>query len=329
VRDALAILPADARTALRQSRQPEWCDPMLATLVREEFSDRDWIYEPKLDGIRCLGFRSGPKLSLFSRNHILLNSDFPKITASLARQKTSHFIVDGEIVAFQHGVTRFSLLQKRKQMHVPVFYYVFDVLHLDGYDLTHLELRYRKQLLKHAFLFHDPLRVTEHREAKGETYFKEACRKGWEGIIAKRASSNYVHKRSMDWLKIKCENQQEFVIVGYTEPAGQRVGLGALLVGFYEDHKLLYAGKVGTGFDTRTLRGLKKKLSAIEVPTPACAVDSIRERGVHWVKPKFVAQLGFTEWTGAGKLRHPRYLGLRTDKKPTEVVREKPLEVPK
>jgi bifunctional non-homologous end joining protein LigD len=329
VRNFFSILPPEARKQVRRRTQPNWCDPMLATLVREEFSHQDWIYEPKLDGIRCLAFRVGPRVSLFSRNCILLNDQFPEIAASLVEQNVSHFITDGEVVAFEHGITRFSLLQKRKQIHVPAFYYVFDVVYLDGYDLTGLELLHRKQLLQRAFSFRDPVRFMEHRETQGEAYFKEACSKGWEGIIAKRAASPYVHKRSPDWLKIKCENQQEFIIVGYTDPEGGRVGLGALLVGFYEDGDLLCAGKVGTGFDTATLQDLKKKLSAIERSKAVCTRDSIRERGLHWVEPKFVAQVGFTEWTDAGKLRHPRYLGLRTDKKPSQVVREKPREIRK
>lgn len=297
---------------------------MLATLVREPFSDKDWIFEPKLDGVRCLAFRKGSKLDLFSRNHIRLNDEFPELISGLLHQPASSFIVDGEIVALEHGVSRFSLLQKRKQKRVPTFYYIFDVLFLEGCDLTHLELRYRKELLEKAFAVDDPLRLSRHRGAQGESYYREACKKGWEGLIAKRAASEYVHRRSWDWQKLKCENQQEFVIVGYTEPAGQRVGIGAVLVGFYEKGKLLYAGKVGTGFDTQTLRDLETKLSAIERPAPACIFDSRKKAGVHWVQPKFVAQIGFTEWTGAGKLRHPRYLGLRTDKKPSEVVREKP-----
>ena len=129
----------------------------------------------------------------------------------------------------------------------------------------------------------------------------------------------------MGWLKIKCENQQEFVIVGYTDPEGQRIALGALLVGFYQDGKLLCAGKVGTGFDTITLKDLHKRLSAIERSTPTCDVDSIRRKGIHWVEPRLVAQIAFTEWTSAGKLRHPRYLGLRSDKNPSEIVRETPI----
>jgi bifunctional non-homologous end joining protein LigD len=324
------IVPSEVRNHIRRRGQPEWCDPMLATLVREQFSDKDWIFEPKLDGIRCLAVRKGSRLDLFSRNHLRLNDEFPEVVAALMKQRVSNFIIDGEIVALDdHGISRFSLLQQRKQKRVSAFYYVFDILHVGGHDLTHLELRYRKDLLESALSFPDPVRLGQYRKEKGEAYYREACNKGWEGVIAKRASSVYLHKRSMDWLKFKCENQQEFVIVGYTEPAGQRVGIGALLVGVYEKEKLVYAGKVGTGFDTQTLRDLHKKLAAIERSTPACSTDSLRTTGMHWVQPKFVAQIAFTEWTGAGKLRHPRYLGLRKDKTPSEVVREKPKEVRK
>lgn len=316
------FLPPDARKKIRRRVQPDWCNPMLATLVRKQFSNPDWLFEPKLDGIRCLSFRKGRQVNLFSRNHLRLNDGFPTLVAPLLNQPVSNFIVDGEIVVLEHGVSRFSLLQKRGQIHVPIFYYLFDVLYLDGYDVTHLELRYRKELLRRAFFFRDPLRVSEHRECDGEAFYREACRKGWEGVIAKRAASVYVHQRSMDWLKFKCENEQELVIVGYTEPSGQRVGIGALLVGYYERQKLLYAGKVGTGFDTQTLRDLEKKLSRIQRSTSPVAADSLPKTGVHWVEPRYVAQIAFTEWTGSGKLRHPRYVGLRTDKKSSEVVRE-------
>jgi DNA ligase D-like protein (predicted ligase) len=295
---------------------------MLATLVREQFSDPKWIFEPKLDGIRCLVFRKGRKLDLFSRNHLSLNDSYPEFLAPLLKQPASSFIVDGEIVALDRGISRFSLLQRRKQQHVPVMYYLFDVLYLEGYDVTQVELRHRKELLRNSFTYKDPLRFSEHREGEGEAFYREACRKGWEGIIAKRAGSVYVHKRSADWLKFKCENQQELVIVGFTDPVGQRVGIGALLVAFYRKHQLVYAGKVGTGFDTRTLKDLRKRLSAFERSTSPCSSDSLPKIGVHWVQPKLVAQIAFTEWTGADKLRHPRYLGLRMDKKPSEVVKE-------
>jgi DNA ligase D-like protein (predicted ligase) len=327
MKSPLEIVPEQARKQIRRRAQPAWCSPMLATLVREQFSDPDWIFEPKLDGIRCLAFRKGRQVNLFSRNHISFNDRYPEFVAPLMKQSAHDFIVDGEIVALQKGVSRFSLLQKRMQIHVPILYYLFDILYLDGHDLTRLELRYRKEVLERSFSFRDPLRFSKHRVARGEAFYREACSKGWEGVIAKRAGSPYVHQRSNDWLKFKCENQQEFVIVGYTEPEGSRVGVGALLVGVYEKQKLLYAGKVGTGFDTQTLRDLEKKLSAIERAGPACSPDSLPKTRVHWVQPKFVAQVAFTEWTGSGKLRHPRYLGLRTDKKASEVVREKPQEV--
>ena len=295
---------------------------MLATLSREPFSDPDWLFEAKLDGIRCLVFRKGREVHLYSRNRLGLNSSFPTLVAPLLEQQQTDFIADGEIVAMENDVSRFELLQRRMQMHIPVFYYLFDVLYIAGHDVTHLELRYRKELLRHALTFEDPLRFSEHREGDGEGYFREACRSGWEGLIAKRADSQYVHQRSRDWLKLKCENQQEFVILGYTDPEGQRVGIGALLVGVYEKGTLVYAGKVGTGFDSVSLKDLRKRLSAIERNSPPCDDPSVPKNKVHWVQPKLIAQVAFTEWTAAGKLRHPRYLGLRIDKKPAEVVRE-------
>jgi bifunctional non-homologous end joining protein LigD len=319
----LDALPPEARRQVRRRAQPDWCSPMLATLVREQFSDKDWVFEPKLDGIRCLAFFKAGKLKLFSRNQLQLDTSFPELLAPLSSQHLSQFIVDGEVVAMQRGVSSFALLQKRKQIHVPVFYYLFDVLHLEGWDLTHLEQRHRRQLLEKAFSFRDPLRFTEQRKAAGESFYRHACSKGWEGVIAKRARSPYVHERSADWLKFKCESQQEFVIVGYTDPAGSRLGIGALLLGFYERGRLLFAGKVGTGFDTTMLKDLAAKLTPIEIATLP-VVDTRSKRGYHWVRPKFVAQIAFTEWTGAGKLRHPRFLGLRKDKKPADVVRELP-----
>jgi bifunctional non-homologous end joining protein LigD len=295
---------------------------MLATLTRDRFSDPDWIFEPKLDGIRCLAFRKGKGLDLFSRNHLSLNHRYSELEGPLLKQRAQHFVVDGEVVALEGEISRFSVLQRRMLSHVPVFYYIFDLLYLNGRDLTRLPLVERKRILQQSFTFRDPLRFTEHRLAEGEKFYREACKKGWEGVIAKRAASVYVHQRSGDWLKLKCENQQEFVIVGYTDPSGQRTGIGALLVGVYKKGKLFYAGKVGTGFDNATLKSLEQKLSSMQQPATPCASDSLPKTRVHWVKPKLVAQVAFTEWTDAGKLRHPRFLGLRTDKKPSEVVRE-------
>jgi bifunctional non-homologous end joining protein LigD len=187
-------------------------------------------------------------------------------------------------------------------------------------------LRARKALPRRALAFHGPLRFTTHRNTTGEAYLRQACQWGWEGLIAKRADSAYVPKRSTDWLKFKRSQGQETVVGGFTEPAGSRIGFGALLVGYYEGGRLRYAGKVGTGYDQRTLTGLRKRLDGLERERQPFAGDAIRERGAHWVRPELVAEIAFTEWTGDGKLRHPRFVGLRTDKAATGVVRERPKE---
>jgi ATP-dependent DNA ligase len=182
-------------------------------------------------------------------------------------------------------------------------------------------LRWRKQLLKGAFSFSELIRFVPHQD-EGEQFFEEACQKGWEGIIAKKADGAYVHGRSRDWLKFKCVQQQELVIGGYTEPHGERIAFGALLVGYYEGDKLRYAGKVGTGFDEETLRDLHDRLSELERETPPFDEEDLPGDEVHWVSPKLVAEIGFEEWTKHDKLRQPRYLGLRRDKPAEDVVRE-------
>jgi bifunctional non-homologous end joining protein LigD len=325
-------MPADARARLRKRTQPSWFPPMLATLVHQAFSREGWLFEQKLDGERCLVFRNGEQLNLFSRNHQLLNLRYPELVEALQVQKEESFIVDGEIVAFKGGLTSFAKLQQRMQVQqpsaqlrhrVPVWFYAFDLMYLAIYDTRQVPLRYRKELLARALDFKDPLRFTEHRNTEGEAYYREACKKRWEGVMAKNGDSAYVSKRSRDWLKFKCVNQQEFVIGGYTEPQGQRVGFGALLVGYYDAGKLVYAGKVGTGYDRATLLRLSKQLQALETNVCPFAGNGLPRRGVHWVNPKLVAEIGFTEWTPEGKLRHPRFLGLRTDKSPNEVTQEK------
>jgi ATP-dependent DNA ligase len=208
---------------------------------------------------------------------------------------------------------------------VRVFYYLFDLLHLDGRDVTGLPLRGRKGLLRQALSFADPLRYLPHRNAEGERFYGEACGRGWEGLIAKRADPRYRHERSRDWLKFKCVNEQEFVIAGYTDPGGKRIGFGALLVGYYDERGgLRYAGKVGTGYSDAVLRDLGGRLARLEQEEPAFAADRLPRTAVHWVLPRLVAQIGFTEVTVDGKLRHPRFLGLRSDKDPDEVVLERP-----
>jgi len=331
--DLLKTLPDDAREKLRKTPQPAWISPMLATLTHKYFSSPDWIFELKFDGERCLTFRRGAELRLMSRNAIVMNDQYPELVAALAKQPQTDFIVDGEIVAFAGKITSFARMQGRMHIsnpppslikEIPVFYYLFDLLYLDGYDVTRLPLRQRKDLLKRAIVFKDPLRYTEHRERDGLAYHREACRMGWEGIIAKRADSRYVARRSPDWLKFKCVNEQELVIGGYTDPQGSRIGFGALLVGYYEGGKLHYAGRVGTGYDEETLARLHDMMRKLETDERPFVERDFPRRGIHWIKPKLVAQVGFAEWTPDGKLRHPRFLGLRDDKQPREVVRETP-----
>lgn len=333
-RSLLSDLPEDVSRLAKKRAQPEWIEPMLATLVHEVFSREGWIFEPKFDGERCLAFRQGRQVRMFSRNIKALNDTYPEIAQALAAEHADSFIVDGEVVTFdERGVTSFSRLQQRMQIHdaraalatgVPVWYYVYDLLYVDGYDLMTVPLRYRKDLLSRALEFRDPVRFTTHRATDGERYFAEACRQHWEGLIAKRLESVYeAGRRSREWLKFKCINQQEFAIGGYTGPRGHRIGFGALLVGYYEGGKLKYAGKVGTGFDDPLLKQLHARLARVEIAKPPFAADKdLPRRDVHWVKPELVAEIGFTEWTGDGKLRHPRFLGLRDDKAPEEVTRE-------
>lgn len=285
---------------------------MKAVLTDERFSDPDWIFERKLDGIRCIAIRDGGSTRMLSRNDLSLNERYPPIAAALDGQSRARFAVDGEIV---------SASGKFQDRNGPFFYYVFDVLWLDGSDVRGLPLRERKGVLRDALAWDDPLRLTDYRNETGEAMFAEACASGWEGVIAKRADSVYTSKRSRDWLKFKCEHGQELVIGGFTPPKGSRTEFGALLVGVYEDGGLHYAGKVGTGFDRAELERLAGLLRPLARDTSPF-FDAPRFRDVTWVEPSLVAQVGFAEWTNDGRLRHPRYLGQRIDKDPLKVVRE-------
>jgi DNA ligase D-like protein (predicted ligase) len=320
-RDAL---PAAQRELARPGPPPTGAAAMKAVLTDQRFSDPNWIYERKLDGIRCIAVRDGGPVRLLSRNDLSLDARYPEIASALAAEPHERFAVDGEVVAFEGTRTSFARLAQRGRQRVRVYLYVFDVLWLDGCDVRALPLLARKRLLRAELTFPDAVRLTPYRKEAGEALFEEACRKGWEGVIAKRADSPYSDRRSRDWLKFKCEQGQELVVGGYTAPQGSRTELGALLLGTYDGDRLRYAGKVGTGFDQATLRDLGARLRDLERPDPPFAdADAIRERGVTWVEPELVAQVGFTEWTGAGRLRHPRFLGLRDDKAAREVVRER------
>ncbi len=294
---------------------------MLATLTKTYFSDPGWVFEPKLDGIRCIAYKRGASVKLLSRNRLDLTGTYPDVSQALGRRGPD-CVVDGEVTAVRGELTSFSLLQQVHRQRVPVVYFCFDLLHLDGYDLTALPLTARKELLTEALAFDEPLRYVGHVEEEGEAYYREACRRGWEGLIAKRAASRYVRGRSKDWLKFKCSFEQELVIGGYTDPQGARSHFGALLVGYYEDGELRYAGKVGTGFTATTLADLYAKMRPLERKEPPFAGRPPVRKGAHWLRPKLVAQIGFSEWTTDGKLRHPRFLGLRSDKKARDVVRE-------
>ena len=314
--------------------QPSWLDPELATLTQDRFSDPGWIFERKLDGERCLAFRSGSQVRLMTRNQKEDTSTYPEITEALAAQQASDLIIDGEIVAFDDGQTRFARLQQRLgvrhpgpdlRAEVPVCYYLFDVLWAGDRDVRPLPLRERKQILRGLLTFGGPLRFTEHKNTDGEAYFRQACASGWEGVIAKRADAPYRAGRTRDWLKFKCESGQEFVIGGFTDPRGTRTGFGALLLGYYDpDHRLTYAGKVGTGFSRQTLDSLHATLARLEQDRPPFDRGRLPRSGVHWVQPRLVAQVGFSEWTDGGELRHPRFQGLRDDKDAAEVIRELP-----
>ncbi|WP_374021566.1 non-homologous end-joining DNA ligase [Mycobacterium sp. HNNTM2301] len=322
-RDVVAGLPDEP--------VPDWRSPTLATLTDKRFSDRHWIFERKFDGMRCLAFRDGDRVRLLSRNRQPLNGTYPELVDALAAQGATRFVVDGEVVAFVGRRTSFARLQGRlgitdpqlaRASPVGVYYYVFDLLHLDGKSTVDAPLLWRKRLLRNAIQFADPLRYTPHRVEDGLAAFRAACERGDEGVIAKLADSRYDGGRSRNWLKFKCVRDQEFVVGGYTSPKGSRVELGALLLGYYDGRDLVYAGKVGTGFDEATLHRLHERLSAIARDTPPFTRGLVREAGAHWARPELVVQIGFTEWTRGGKLRHPRYLGIRTDKDAGEVVRE-------
>ncbi len=281
---------------------PDWVVPMAATLTQERFDGPDWIFERKFDGIRLLAFRNGSDVRLLSRNR--LPQHYPSVAEAVAALPVRQVILDGEATWGGRAEG----------------YHVFDILWLDGRDVTTLPLEERRALLQGL-----PLRPPLRRVALVEEPrpWERACREGWEGVIAKRRGSFYEHRRSPHWLKMKCEATQELVVGGFTDPQGGRVGLGALLVGYYEGDEFVFAGKVGTGFDTKMLIELRARLDAIEIAsTPFTRAVGLPRLRAHWVRPELVVQVGFIEWTVHGKLRHPRLLGIRTDKAPREVVRE-------
>ncbi len=283
---------------------PQWLEPMAATLTQERFGGGgDWLFERKFDGIRLLAYKHGRDVRLYSRNRLPQN--LPEIAHAVAKLPAKELILDGEVTWDGRSG-----------------YHVFDILWLNGRLVTTLPIEERRALLSDLPFTH-PLKRVEL--LSDENPWQRASREGWEGVVAKRRGSPYEHRRSKHWLKMKCEASQELVVGGFTDPQGARVGLGALLVGYYDGDDFVFAGKIGTGFDTKLLLDLRARLDAIEQPRPpftkAKGLPKIR---AHWVRPQIVVQVGFIEWTVHGKLRHPRLIGVRTDKRPRDVVREQP-----
>jgi bifunctional non-homologous end joining protein LigD len=278
---------------------------MAATLTQERFIGPEWLFERKFDGIRLLAFKRGSDVQLFSRNR--LPQHLPDIAAAVAALPAREAILDGELTWDSRT------------------YHVFDLLWIDGRETMSRPLIERRELLN-ALSLSSPLeRVEELHDSGDATPFERAAREGWEGVIAKRRDSRYEQRRSPHWLKMKCEASQELVVGGFTEPQGTRVGLGALLVGYFEEERLVFAGKIGTGFDTKLLLELRARLDRLEIPAPPfTAGTGLPRLRAHWVRPEIVVQVAFLEWTRHGKLRHPRLLGVRFDKAAREVVRERP-----
>jgi len=282
---------------------PDWLEPMAATLTQERFTGPEWIFERKLDGIRLLAFKNRSSIRLLSRNR--LPQDFPAIRAAIAQLPAEQVILDGEVTWAARTIA----------------YHVFDVMWLRGRDVTALPLDQRRELLRDL-----PLQSPLERVASldDEKPWERACREGWEGVIAKRRDSAYEHRRSPHWLKMKCEASQEFVVGGFTDPQGARVGLGALLLGYYDRDDFAFAGKIGTGFDTKLLLQLRARLDSLEIPSsPFTRAKGLPRVRAHWVRPEVVVQVAFIEWTVHGKLRHPRLIGVRFDRNARQVVRER------
>jgi ATP-dependent DNA ligase len=280
---------------------PDWVVPMAATLTQERFTGPEWIFERKFDGIRVLAFKRGSDVRMYSRNRLPQNC--PPIADAIQALPVDEVILDGEMT-WPGG---------------KLAYHVFDVMWLDGRDVTSLPLDERRSLLGAL-----PLRAPLQRVAllDDPSPWERARSEGWEGVIAKRRDSRYEHRRSPHWLKMKCEATQDLVVGGFTDPQGSRVGLGALLVGCFDGKDLVFAGKVGTGFDTKLLLDLRARLDALEIPaSPFTKAVGLPRLRAHWVHPEIVVRVAFIEWTVHGKLRHPRLLGVQNEKPAREAVK--------
>ncbi len=299
---------------------PSVIKPMLATLVDDPFSDPDWIFETKWDGFRSVCFIKNGKARFVSRNQIEMTPQYPELAQVAKQIGAKEVILDGEICALDsHGVPRFQLLQRKGgARRPPIVYFVFDLLYVDGYDLMNCSVVERKAKLAEILLPSNVIRLSEHVEGDGEAFFREIEKFHLEGMMAKRAASKYVQKRSSDWLKVKTIMRQEVVIGGYTEPRGTRSHFGSLVCGLYRDDELHYVAHIGGGFNEKTLASTYKLMQPLKSEkSPFVAVPKTNEP-VQWLKPKLVAEVKFSEWTADTRLRHPVFIGMRQDKKATD-----------
>ena len=322
------------------SAKPQFIEPMKARLVDEPPKHGDWLYELKFDGIRAMATKNDRKVSLVSRNGNKLDGRFPEIVEAVKNLQVREYVIDGEVVALdEDGRSSFQLLQglEMEGRKAPLRFYVFDLLQLDGKTLLGLPLEQRKQVLaKICENVGDPIRYSGEISGDVKSLLAEVKRRGLEGLIGKQRNSVYEPgRRSGTWIKLKCVNEQEFVIGGYTPPAGSRKYFGAILVGYYEIGKLRFAGKVGSGFTEKSLSMLHKKFREeehddcpfVDLPSKqggewVQGITPSMMKKMHWVNPKFVAEIKFAEWTRDQKLRQPVFLGMREDKAATVIKRE-------
>ena len=305
----------------------------LATLVDEPPEGPEWLHEQKFDGYRMLADKRGTDVKLLSRRFKNWTPQFKPIADAIAKLAHDRIVMDGEVcVLLPDGRTSFQALQNALSgQRAALVYFAFDLLILDDERVMGLPLEQRKARLKKLLPKSGPLRFSDHVAGSGAAFFKLACEQGLEGIISKRKDKPYIPGRGMTWVKTKCLLRQELVIAGFTEPEGSRSGFGSLLLGYYEKGTLRYAGKVGTGFSMKVLKQLHAAIAPMEIEK--CPFDPMPERAWtgprrHWVEPKLVAEVEFTEWTTDGRLRHPSFQGLRADKQPKDVVRERAAVTP-
>jgi len=318
----IAIAPC---ASARKTRMPTIIHPMLATLVDDPFSDSEWIFETKWDGFRSVCFVRDGQAQFFSRNQIEMTAQYPELVNVAKQLKAKEAILDGEIVALdEHGMPRFQLLQPRVgrkgglealRGKGQILYFVFDLLYVDGYDLTSCSVVERKAKLAEILRPSTFIKLSEHIEGDGEAFFREIENFHLEGMIAKRANSKYVPKRTRDWLKIKTIMRSEVVVGGYTQPRGTRSHFGSLVCGLYRGDELHYVAHVGGGFNERTLAASFKMMQPLKSDRGAFVAVPKTNEPVQWLKPKLVAEVKFSEWTADMRLRHPVFVGWREDKK--------------